>query len=300
MNKDEHIEIAGIALSSPQKRMFAQAGLTKLDVAGHFQRVAGRMLPFLEKRLVSLLRCPDGIEGQCFFQRHGARGFPEAVKRMEIKEKDGGCEDYLHIEDLAGLIAAVQMGSLEFHIWGSRIDRLEKPDRLVFDLDPDEGLDFADVRDGAFAVRDRLEAIGLKSVPLLTGGKGIHVVVPVEARTEWPAVKTFAKGLAETLAVAEPERFVAEASKAKRKGRIFIDWLRNERSATAVAPYSIRARSGGPVATPVSWEELREIEAASAFHIGDMEGRLAMSDPWIDAGQWHQSLRRDMIDAVTG
>lgn len=300
MSKDEHIEIAGIALSSPQKPMFAEAGLTKLDVARHFQRVSDRMLPLVKKRLISLLRCPDGVERQCFFQRHGAKGFPGAIKRMEIEEKDGGREDYLHIEDLAGLIAAVQMGSLEFHIWGSRIDKLEKPDRLVFDLDPDEELDFTDVRAAAFDVRDRLEAAGLKSLPLLTGGKGVHVVVPMEARTEWPAVKTFAKGFADALAKAEPKRFVAEASKVKRTGRIFIDWLRNERSATAIAPYSIRARAGAPVATPVSWEELPQIEAANAFHMEDMEQRLAARDPWIEAGRWRQSVRPNMLSAVSG
>src|SRR5690606_15940576 len=151
--------------------------------------------------------------------------------------------------------AAVQMGTLEFHIWGSRIDRLEHPDRLVFDLDPDEGLTFPDVREAAFDLRDRLEKIGLKTLPMVTGGKGIHVVAPLERRAEWPEVKQCAHDFAKRMSEEEPDRYIAQASKAKRKGKIFIDYLRNERGATAIARYSTRARKGAPVAMPVSWEE---------------------------------------------
>src|SRR5690606_17427383 len=173
-----------------------------------------------------------------------------------------------------------QMGTLEFHIWGSRIDRLEVPDRIVFDLDPDEGLDFIDVRTAAFDVRERLEAFGLKTVPMLTGGKGIHVIAPLERRAEWPEVKRFARGFAFAAAQEEPDRYVAQAAKAKRKGRIFLDYLRNERGATAIAPYSTRARKGAPVATPVSWDELAKAEAANIFHLADMAARLEKPDPW--------------------
>lgn len=232
------------------------------------------------------------------FQKHDHKGFPKQLKRSEIAEKDGKKNVYLHADDIAGLVAAVQMGTLEFHIWGSRLDRLEQPDRLVFDLDPDEGLEFDDVRKAAFDLRDRLEKIGLKTIPMLTGGKGIHVIAPLDRRAEWPDVKQFARDFAQMLSSEEPERFVAQASKAKREGRIFLDWLRNERGATAVAPYSTRSRKGAPVATPVSWDELKTVKAANVFHIPDMAERLKQPDPWAEAGKWRQSITRAMLEAV--
>lgn len=298
MNDHQRIEIGGISLSSPDKLLFAEAGITKADLARHYERVAGRLLPHLQNRLVSLVRCPDGQDHPCFFQRHGGKGFPTAVGRLEIAEKDGGKDEYLYISDLASVIAAVQMSALEFHIWGSRIDRLETPDRLVFDLDPDEDLGFASVRDAAFTVRVRLTELGLNSLPLVTGGKGIHVVAPLERRAEWTPVKGFARAFAERLAEDLPERFLAQASKAKREGRVFVDWLRNERSATAIAPYSTRAREGAPVATPVSWDELKLLKTANGFHIGDMEARLAAPDPWAESGEWRQSITKKMLHAA--
>jgi bifunctional non-homologous end joining protein LigD len=187
------------------------------------------------------------------------------------------------------------MWTMEFHIWGARLDRLEQPDRLVFDLDPDEGLDFSDVKRAAFDMRDRLDEIGLRSVAMVTGGKGVHVIVPLVRKAEWPQAKAFAKGVASQMAEEEPARFVSTMAKARRKGRIFIDWLRNERGATAVAPYSTRAREGAPVATPVGWDELAGLKAANTFHISDMPARLEASDPWDDAGGWRQSLTKAMI-----
>ena len=295
---ENRTEFAGVKLSSPDKVLFADQGVTKADLAAHYMRVAERMLPLVEKRLLSLVRCPDGQGGQCFFQKHGHKGFPDELKTRQITEKDGGKDEYLYADSLSGLIAAVQMGTLEFHIWGSRIDRLEQPDRLVFDLDPDEGLGFADVRDAAFHVRDRLDRLGLKTVALVTGGKGIHVIAPVQRRAEWPDVKAFARGFAELLARDEPDRYLAQASKAKRKGRIFVDYLRNERGSTAIAPYSTRARKGAPIATPVSWDELASLDAANLFHIGDMEKRLAQKDPWADAATWRQSVAKSALKAV--
>lgn len=290
--------IAGVKLSSPDKVLFEEQGVTKADLAAHYERVADRMLPLVEGRLVSLVRCPQGEGGQCFFQRHDHKGFPAAMKRQEITEKDGGKATYLRLDTLSSLIAGVQMGTLEFHIWGSSGDMLEKPDRLVFDLDPDEGLDFGDVKEASFDIRDRLAELGLKTVPLVTGGKGVHVIAPLTRRAEWPEVKGFARGFARMLAAEAPERYVAQASKAKRKGRIFVDWLRNERGATAIAPYSTRSRQGAPVAVPVSWDELQELEAANQFRITDMEDRLKAADPWADAGSWRQSITKKMLDTV--
>ncbi|MCR4267751.1 non-homologous end-joining DNA ligase [Nitratireductor sp. ZSWI3] len=298
MNDQQRIEIAGIGLSSPDKVLFADQGVTKLDLARHYQAVANRILPHMKNRLVSLVRCPDGRRGQCFFQRHGGKGFPQAVKRRVIREKSGGTDEYLYVSDLSGIVAAVQMNALEFHIWGARIDRLEQPDRLVFDLDPDESIGFAAVRDAAFILRARLRELDLETVPLVTGGKGIHLVAPLQRRAEWADVKAFARAFAEDLAHQAPEVFLAQASKAKRQGRIFIDWLRNERGATAIAPYSTRARKGAPVATPVSWDELSGLKGADGFHIGDMEKRLEAPDPWQESTGWRQSITRTMLKAV--
>ncbi|MGY6707264.1 MAG: DNA ligase D [Rhizobiaceae bacterium] len=290
--------IAGVKLSSPDKVLFEEQGVTKADLAAHYERVESRMLPLVEGRLVSLVRCPEGEGGQCFFQRHDHKGFPAAMKRQEITEKDGGKALYLRLDTLSSLIAGVQMGTLEFHIWGSRGDMLEKPDRLVFDLDPDEGLDFEDVKQASFDIRDRLAEMGLKTVPLVTGGKGVHVIAPLTRRAAWPEVKAFARGFARMLAAEAPERYLAQASKAKRKGRIFVDWLRNERGATAIAPYSTRSREGAPVAVPVSWDELQELEAANHFRITDMEERLKAADPWSGAGSWRQSITKKMLAEV--
>lgn len=292
--------IAGVKLSSPDKVLFAGQGITKADLAGHYERVAERMLPLVERRLLSLVRCPEGAEGECFYQKHNSRGFPAQLRRLAIEESDGGKANYLYVDGLAGLVAGVQMGTLEFHVWGSRTDRLENPDRMVFDLDPDEGLGFADVRDAAADVRARLDAIGLKSLAMVTGGKGVHVIVPLERRADWPQVKAFARAFAQRMADDEPERYLAQASKAKRRGRIFVDWLRNERGATAVAPYSTRARKGAPVATPVGWEELAGLDAANLFGIADMADRLSAPDPWSHASGWRQSVTKAMLARVEG
>jgi bifunctional non-homologous end joining protein LigD len=289
------VDVLGVRISSPDRVVFPRQGVTKLDLARYHAVAGERMLVHLKDHPVSLVRCPQGRARQCFFQKHASDGFPDAIRRVPIKESSGETEDYMAISDAAGLVAAVQMGTMEFHIWGARLDRLEQPDRLVFDLDPDEGLDFSDVKRAAFDMRDRLDEIGLRSVAMVTGGKGVHVIVPLVRKAEWPQAKAFAKGVASQMAEEEPARFVSTMAKARRKGRIFIDWLRNERGATAVAPYSTRAREGAPVATPVGWDELAGLKAANTFHISDMPARLEASDPWDDAGGWRQSLTKAMI-----
>lgn len=212
------------------------------------------------------------------------------MHHVSIREKDGGHEDYLYIEDAAGLLACVQMGTIEFHGWASHADAVEQPDRLVFDLDPDEGLNFADVRKAALDIRGHLADIGLVSFAMLTGGKGIHVIVPLTPGHDWEAHKAFSRHFAEALSMAEPDRFVATMSKAKRKGKIFIDWLRNQRGSTAVMPYSARARPNAPVAVPIGWEELSDIKAADMWTIGDQQALLERAaDPalrgWCFADQ---------------
>jgi bifunctional non-homologous end joining protein LigD len=290
--------IFGITISSPDRVVFPQQGLTKLELARYYEAVSERMLPDVGNRLLSLVRCPQGRRKSCFYQKHASDGFPDEIRRMEIRESSGEKDDYLYVSDSAGLISAVQMGTLEFHVWWSRIDALERPDRLVFDLDPDEGLSFDRVRAAAFETRDRLADLGLNSLAMVTGGKGIHVVVPLVRRTDAEDAGAFAERFARSVAGEEPERYTAAMSKAKRKNRIFIDWLRNRRGATAIAPYSTRAREGAPVATPVSWAELKSLKAANTFRVADVLSRLKDGDPWAEANDWRQSITVRMRDAL--
>lgn len=262
---DERTRVAGVPISSGDREVFPSAGLTKLDVARYYEAVAERMLRELANRPVSLVRLPEGMTGERFFQRHAGKGFPKSIKTLPVTEADGDTEDYMYLDSATGIVGAAQMGTIEFHIWGARRDRLDRPDRMVFDLDPDEGLPFSEVRRAAADMRDRLADIGLASWPLVTGGKGVHVVVPLHRSVGWDTVRTFSQAVATHFAAQEPDRFTATMSKARRKSRIFIDWLRNERSATAIAPFSLRARTGAPVAVPVSWEKLDELNSASNF-----------------------------------
>ncbi len=258
-----------IKVSSRDRVIFDKSDVTKGDLADYYVAVSGIMLPVAGNRPISLVRCPQGRSRACFFQKHDAGSFGDAVHKVPIREKDGSTEDYLYVDDADGLVACVQMGTIEFHGWGSSNATLEKPDRLVFDLDPDEGLDFGDTKKAAEHLKNQLAELGLVSFPMLSGGKGVHVVVPLTPDAEWPAVKDFADRFARAMAAADPERFVATMAKAKRKGRIFIDWLRNQRGATAVMPYSARARAGAPVAAPVSWTELRDIATAARWGVKD-------------------------------
>lgn len=212
------------------------------------------------------MRCPQGRARKCFFQKHDAGSFGDAVRHVGIQEKDGHEEPYLYI-DTAGLMTCVQMGTIEFHGWGARIEDVEKADRLVFDLDPDVGLDFENVRTAAFHFRDILRSIGLETFPMLTGGKGVHVIAPLTPRAEWPEVKDFAHRLALAVAQSDPENFTAALPKVQRKGRIFVDYLRNQRGATALMPYAVRAREGAPVAAPIIWKEMETIDKPSHFCI---------------------------------
>ncbi len=289
-------EVAGIRISNPDREMFPGAGVTKLDVASYYAEVGDRMLQIAGRRPVSLVRCPGGIDSQCFFQKHANQGFPKQLKEVDVEEKDGSVQPYLYATTPAALVAAAQMGTIEFHIWGAHIDKLDRPDRLVLDLDPDEGLSFDATRAAAVEVRDLLAGIGLDSSPILTGGKGVHVAMPLRRTISWETLKQFARAFATLLAQSQPDRYVATMSKAKRKGRVFIDYLRNERGSTAIAPYSVRARKGATVATPVTWDELAALEAANVFHIYNIGERLAAPCP--AAALAPQSITKATIDAM--
>jgi len=259
----------GIKISNPDRVIYPEAGITKGELAAYYEAMADPILYFAGDRPISLVRCPQGRAKQCFFQKHDSGSFGSEVKHVPIREKDGDTADYLYVEDGAGLIACVQMGAIEFHGWGSRVADVEKPDRMVFDLDPDEGVDFEGVKKAANVVKEELATLGLESQPMLSGGKGIHVVVPLDARANWDDVKDFASRFARALSEAKPEMFTANMKKVERKGRIFLDWLRNQRGATAVMPWTVRARERAPVAVPVSWAELEEISSPAAFTITD-------------------------------
>ncbi len=271
-----------VRLTHPDKVLFPESGVTKAELAAYLDMAADRMGAHLYGRPVSLVRAPDGVGKQTFFQKHAMKGMPDDIKLIPIKESDGKPEEYITLPDATAIVSAAQISALEFHLWGSRNKDLEHPDRLIFDLDPDEDLDFQVVKRAAFDIKALLESADLKSFAMITGGKGIHIVLNVKPRLEWDELKTFSADVAEQVAALDPKRFVANMSKAKRKGRIFIDYLRNGRGATAIAPYSPRARGTAPIAVPVSWDELKTIPAANVFKLKDMHARLNEPDPWAD------------------
>jgi bifunctional non-homologous end joining protein LigD len=267
-------ESLGVRISNPDRVIFPEGGLTKGDLADYYAAIGPLIMADAGSRPITLIRCPQGRGKKCFFQKHDSGTFGENVKHVPIKEKDGSVEDYLWFDDIRGLLACVQMGTIEFHGWGSRVPKVEYPDRLVFDLDPDEGLGFDSVKAAAVRLRGLLNDLGLETFPMLTGGKGIHVIAPLDATANWTKVKSFAERFSRAIAEAEPDMFTANIRKAQRKGRIFLDWLRNQRGSTAVLPYSARAREGAPVAAPVGWDELDDFTGANVFAIGDIDTLL--------------------------
>ena len=258
-----------MTISNCARVIFPESGHTKGDLADYYEQISPLILPFLANRPTSLVRCPKGIAGTCFFQKHYTHSLGSLVRHLAIREKDGAVEEYIFLNDADGLLACVQMSTVEFHIWGAHCSDPESPDRLVFDLDPGDGVEFADIKWAAKEIAKRLSYSELKSFALLTGGKGIHVVVPLSGGHGWDAHSGFAHCFARALAVEEKDRFTDQMSRENRKGKIFIDYLRNHRGNTAVAPYSARAHAGASVAIPVGWEELDEFDSARPYSIGD-------------------------------
>ena len=274
----------GIEISSPDRVIFPELGITKKDLADYYATVEPLIMIDAAKRPMTLIRFPAGRTGESFFQKHDKGTFGPHVKQIPIEESDGSTEDYLYFDDIRGLLACVQMGTIEFHGWGSKVDKVEYPDRLVFDLDPDVGLDFAKVKEAAVRLKALLGDLGLKTFPLLSGGKGLHVVAPLDASRDWPTVKSFAERFTRAIAEAEPKMFTANIRKVERKGRIFLDWLRNQRGATAVLPYSARGREGAPVASPIALEELDRYKGGNHFSIRDSEELLERASSKLLAG----------------
>jgi bifunctional non-homologous end joining protein LigD len=279
---------AGVRITHPERVLWPDADVTKRDLIDYYLKVARLMLPHIKGRPLALVRTPDGVKGERFFQKHASKGWPDALKRIRIREKSGS-DEYMYIDDEAGLVAAAQMSVVELHILDSRADDVEKPDRLVFDLDPDEDIPFKQVIAGARDMRSRLQKLGLKSFPMVTGGKGIHVVVPLTRGHSWDEHRNFAEAIARLMAEQDPDRYIAVMSKAKRRGKIFIDYLRNQRGSTAIAPYSSRAKDNATIALPVSWESLGRLKSAQPASVGDPPPR---SDPWKGYFQVKQKLPR--------
>ncbi|MEQ7873482.1 DNA ligase D [Sphingomonas sp. ASV193] len=258
-----------VKITNRDRVIFPGDNLTKGELADYYAALGDELLVTMRDRPMTLIRCPQGRGKHCFFQKHDSGSMGADVHQVTIAENDGDKADYLYVDDVKGLLECVQMGTIEFHGWGSRVKPLEQPDRLVFDLDPDAGLDWATVKQAAVRLRDLLADIGLVTFPLLSGGKGVHVIAPLTPKADWPAVKSFAERFSRAVAESEPELFTANIRKAQRKGRIFLDWLRNQRGATAVMPYSARARDGAPVAAPIAWDEIDDYKGANAFTIRD-------------------------------
>jgi bifunctional non-homologous end joining protein LigD len=286
-------EVAGVRLTNPDRVLWPEQGIVKLDLVRYYEAVADWILPHVTHRPLMIYRCPQGYGKGGFFQKHVNESTPEPIRGVEIEEDEGEIVRYLMIEDLAGLITLAQLAALELHTWGAPSEHVEGPDRLVLDLDPDESLPWERVVEAAFLVRDKLAALELASWVKTTGGKGLHVVVPLDGRGSWELVRDFSHALALQIVAEAPDRYVAEVSKARRKGKIYVDYVRNTRGATWIAPYSTRARSGAPVSTPITWTELERGLRPAELTLRTVPERLAAlsRDPWQGFSR-KQSLER--------
>jgi bifunctional non-homologous end joining protein LigD len=288
-SKPESNDIEGIHITNPDRVLYPEQGVTKRTLVDYYLAVADHMLPHVRGRPLALVRCPQESGKECFFQKHASQGWPQAFGTIKIREKSA-TREYMYVENASGLVAAAQMGVLELHVWGSRAGQVEKPDRMVFDLDPDEDLPFEHVKAAARDLRKRLEAIGLQSFPMATGGKGIHVVVPLTRGHSWQQHREFAEALARHMADEQPDLYVANMSKAKRRGKIFVDYLRNQRGSTAIAPFSTRAKAGATVALPVSWQGLARLKNARPATIENAVRLVSRRDPWAGYHKIRQAL----------
>jgi DNA ligase D len=292
-------DLAAVQLTNPDREIFAGSGVTKLDLALYYARVGDWLLPELLRRPVTVFRCPSGDIKDCFYQRHAFAGLPAGVESVDLADEEGRAA-FIAVTEPRGYLALAQFGAVEYHLWGCRIDDPEHPDRLIMDLDPDEALPWARVCDGAEILRDRLEALGFRVFLRTTGGKGLHLAVALAGGGDWRLVKGFAEALSRSMASDAPSLFTAVSSKAQRKGRIYLDYLRNGRGASAVASYSLRARPGFPVATPIAWSELRTIAGGGAFNRLNLHARLERlaEDPWDELGssavKITPAMRRDV------
>jgi bifunctional non-homologous end joining protein LigD len=291
---DEAAEVAGVRLTHPDRVLYPEQGITKRELAEYYVTVADRMLPHVRGRPLTLVRCPAGAQTECFYQRRAGKGTPRALGRVKVPV-EGEEETYLVADTLPALLSLVQMGVLELHVWGARRDRLDRPDRMILDLDPAEGIAWGEVVEAAREVRERLAAAGLESWVKTTGGKGLHVVVPISRRSPWEPVREFALRISEAMARDAPDRYLTRASKEERAGKIYVDYVRNSWSASAVAPYSTRSRPGAPVSLPLAWDELSARTPPGDFTVRTVPERVRQQpDPWADLAKARQGLTREV------
>ena len=286
--------VGGVTISHPDRVVFPDPGLTKLDVATYYEAVAGLMVPYLARRALTVIRCPDGIGSQCFFQKNVTPSVPRSVSKVRVRGAGEKTVVYPVVDTAEGLLAMVQNGAVEFHVWGSSVGAIETPDILVFDLDPGPEVGWRRVREAARTLRAELQDRGLESFLRTSGGKGLHVVVPFAPHEHWPRVGAFAREVVEALVAREPGRYTATMSKAKRGGKVFVDHFRNGRGATSVTSYSLRGRPGAPVALPISWNELGRTRGGADWTAERVLRRLKTraADPWAD---FFQTGRRQKL-----
>ncbi len=296
-HSDRPTSLHSVKITHPGRKLFTGSGLTKLDLGRYYEAVWDRMEPHVTGRPLTLMRCPHGMAEECFYQRHVGEPFPKHVRSVPIPGMSDP-EGYIVIDDLTGLLELVQLGALEFHGWGCRADEPDRPDRLIWDLDPDEGLDFADVAAAAQLVRGRLKKLGLTAFLDATGGKGLHVVTPVEPDTDWGPMRDFAKALAQDVANRAPDKFTTNMRKVKRAGGIFLDYVRNTKSSSAIVPYSTRSRDGAPVCVPLTWAELGTLKEAPRFTVVDVLERIEKRDPWAGYEKARAAVTRKARSAL--
>ncbi len=302
VTRERRVSAPTIELTHADRIVYAESGIRKRDIAKYVEAVAPLMLPHIAGRPLSLLRCPGGAASACFFQKHWTAAQGHNITTREVVEADGTTDPYAVATNARDLAALVQSNALEIHVWGSKFPSLEKPDRIIFDLDPGPGVTWDAIRAAARDVRDRLQDAGLCSWVKLSGGKGLHVTVPLTGAMTWDQATLFSKLVATRLATDEPKRFTSTMAKSARGGRIFIDWMRNVRGATAIAPWSLRARAGAPIAMPILWEELDDITRGDLMSIGDVMEYLRSSpvDPWRDLFTTKQRFTAAMARTIGG
>jgi len=287
--------VAGVRITHPERVLYAAAGITKVDIARYYEQIAPALLEHIRGRPVSLVRCPQGPASPCFFQKHGtAKDFP-GIDTVMIEES-GGRKPYFIVNNVRALVALTQMNTIELHTWGACAKSLERPDRMILDLDPDASLSWPSVVDAAHFVRHLLDEIRMVSFLRTTGGKGLHIVAPLQRRHHWEEVKRFGKAIALRLVARHPDQFVANVSKTERAGKIYVDWLRNGRGATAIASWSVRARENPAVACPISWEELDVKTPPASFDMrAALERTAQVPDPWAGYEDARQRITSRMF-----
>lgn len=285
----EECVIESVKISNSDKILFDKQKITKKDIALYYQKVYSRMAPFLKDRLISTIRCPEGTDSSCFFKKHlGIHN--KGIGMKKVQNKNDNKEDYYYIKSISGLISEVQMNTIEFHIWGSNIKSLNKPDIIVFDLDPDEKMSIKKVRQGVKDLKSILDELSLTSFLKTSGGKGYHVVVPIKPAANWKKIREFAKNIAEIMEAKWPDRYVSNVRKVNRKNKIFVDWIRNIKGATSVAPYSLRIKNNATISMPITWKEFDTVTPNGVTMVEAIK-RLRKKDPWTNFFQVNQQLK---------